>query len=194
MLLSRLSITKELDFNTPIDVIIDICDAHDITYQHEIQSSTKYNLHQIIEILISKIKNHKYISLDKITKNDFTTIATFVNPFVDWNIKDLTTAYEFLISFSNPHNFLSLNPSFEYGLQDPTNLKRLNSSVIFAACKYFNIKMTSTMPISECVSQLKHILENPKILSSSFKNLIENVSNDKMDIILKMYHHLKLEQ
>jgi hypothetical protein len=176
-LLSRLKITGTLDTSTPIDVILEIADVHNI----DTVNCTD------IQMLIDEINKEDVPTLEGvIKKEDYVKIAKFVNSDVDWNLQELQTAYNFLKSFENPKEFQDITPSFICEPQTMENLNSLNSSVVYAACRHFDIELNINDSIDDMCNELRIYLSNKEII-------LESIVNKLIDLEIPDLIKLKLQ-
>ena len=178
--LSRLCITGPIDDNTPLDVLLEIAEAHNL-------DCSELSGDDGISLLIDTINEEDVPTVRKnLTMKDYEDIAIFVNISTEWNIGDLTTAFKFLKSFRKPSEFLELRSDFQYGSQTKKNLNSINNSVVYGACKYFNIRLFQDTSQQEMVDTLRRFLSDKtpiidhishKLKSYSIEDLLKIIGN-----------------
>lgn len=177
--LNRLIVTGKLDQNTPLEIVLDIAEAHGIDYSF-------INDPQDIIKLIDEINKENTWKLAKVkTDIDYEKMALFLNPYVNlsWDRNQLETGYLFYKSFSNPKEFSKLTPDFKYGNQIPNDINLLNGCIVYAACKYFNIELEQTDSIDNIVLKLRNFL-------ASYEYILLSINNRLIDLDIKELLHV----
>jgi len=183
MKLSRLHITGKISLETPLDVILEIIECHDI-------NCTSIKSLQQLSNIIDEINQEKVSTVKKKKDiDDYGSIAIFVNPNVDWNISDLDVAYKFLKSFYSSNEYQFISPDFSYGLQTPENINSLNACVLYGACKFYDISINYNTTIEEMSDSLKTFLISPKLIINSISNKLLGFSCEEL---IRFRHSLEL--
>src|SRR5438552_2922163 len=95
-MLSRLLVTGNIDFDTPLCIISEIADAHGINYDINEFDNKKY-IKELIDIIYST--EIIFIKFPIEIINDWEYLARFINKSVLWQQNLLIKAYEYLSSF-----------------------------------------------------------------------------------------------
>ena len=170
MILSRLKITGELNFNTPKVVLDEIADVLCIKEKNPFRLILKIN----------KSGNKNKISEDyKNDVNSLRVIARYVNPKQkNWKRSLLLQAFDFLESFGSEHVERNIfeTPNFFYGSQTTDNPKSLNACVLYHLCQKYNIQTNYDLT-------LKDMAQNVKIYVSNIENSLK----------IELFNYLKYE-
>lgn len=188
LLLSRLSITGKITVDTPLDVVLEIADSHNIDYS-DLEGSVGLNT------LINEINSEDVPSVHKtLTIEDYQNIAIFVNSKINWTIGSLEVAYKFLKSFRKSEQFLNLRNDFPYGPQTPSNPRSINESVVYGACKYYGISLAQDTSEEEMVQKLRTFLSDPNSLIGCItKKLSEMKLEDIFNYLIVLNKPSKLK-
>lgn len=188
LLLSRLSITGKITVDTPLDVVLEIADSHNIDYS-DLEGSVGLNT------LINEINSEDVPSVHKtLTIEDYQNIAIFVNSKINWTIGSLEVAYKFLKSFRKSEQFLNLRNDFSYGPQTPSNPRSINESVVYGACKYYGISLAQGTSEEEMVRNLRTFLSDPNSLIGCItKKLSEMKLEDIFNYLIVLNKPSKLK-
>ena len=155
LVLSRLYITGSITINTPICVIIEILNAHGISFDMHYLSDhcSILDKSNYINDIITTI-NSNLIPVDEPYDMDsYRFIARFVNNTIQWPISTLLDAFKFLIHFyTNTPSPLYKN--FIVGQQTPDNPHALNACVLYKYCIYYGIQLTSNYTIDHMAMAL----------------------------------------
>lgn len=177
-LLSRLNITGKLDGDTPIDVILEIADAHNIDYS-SLKGPSGLN------ILIEQINSEDVPSVRKtLVMDDYYNIAIFVNSKIEWKSIPLEAAYKFLKSFNKKNRFLELRSDFTHGAQTTQCPTSVCNSIVYGACKYFGIPLARETLEEEMVQMLRDFLDSPESITQFIATKIIAL-NLSPDVLLK---------
>lgn len=157
--LSRKLITGNININTPIVVLEEICSAHGIDFAEEDITIDDY-IETIDDTEIVKVSmNNK--------RKTASYIVRFVNKDCDWNLNSLKQAFNFLIQFSNKltkEEIIGLIPSqLFFGQQTINNINSINYCICYKVCNLFGIKLNSKSTKSDlemAVRLLKYKEEN----------------------------------
>jgi hypothetical protein len=139
MLISRLSIVQNIDINTPIIVLKEIALCHNINCSFDKVDNI------FIENFIEQITNNPIGVINQpFTNEDWNVIAKYVNPNEIWNILDLERAYNHLKNWETSFYIPSY---FDYGMQTPRNIFKLNACVLYKICKNYNVPLHQNLTL-----------------------------------------------
>lgn len=148
LLLSRLSIVRVIDIETPICVLLEIIEAHHIKIIPAINMPV---LDQMVH-LIKAIADAPLVSINTVpTAVDFKRLAIFLNSRErEWTNGSISRAYNFLTKFSVPHGDLlsQLPPNWTVGPQTRKLNKNVNLCVLYAICRHYGITTSPIMSAS----------------------------------------------
>lgn len=185
-MLSRLLITGNISNGAPLCVLLEIADAHGISYDDEILDDPEF-----INILVYNIylesKNIPNIKYPITRLDDWKYLARFVNKHISWRQDKLIAAYEYLIKFMNDDNVLDKIPiNFTYGLQTSENLYSVNSCVLYKICRFHNINITSKTKMDQMYQAINYLRMDINVLISKSKLFIEKhaTSSDLINILI----------
>lgn len=171
--LSRLSITGEINFNTPLCVLLEIAGAHGIKYEDDNIKRTD------IPLLIDKIYKTDIpsVSSNK-TGKDWSYIARFVNKNINWSKSTLIEAYNFLISFCTEDDVLNKIPSkYNYGLQTMEDTHSINACILYKICKYHDLKLNTHISINQMAYAVNLLKEESTSILRRVNYYINNECN-----------------
>ena len=164
ILLSRLSITGFIDLNTPQVVIVEIAEAHGLSFHLKDLISVVDLSHLIYRINTTPCKTigMKYAN----DTNSLRLVAKFINPHTSqWSVKQLISAFQFLLLFYHDHSLPK--DDFTAGLQTPENPYTLNACVLYALCRHHGIQTTFQTRIQDMAMALR-LLQKSKIQAETF--------------------------
>lgn len=167
--LSRLNITGKVNKNTPLCVLVEICNAHGIKINNEYIHNEKY-IDKIIETI-----NEDDVPEIKMpySKADYPKIARFINESCKWDEASLIESFKFLTESSNKkvHDFLN-DIDFTisgFGSQTPEAKYNINKCLMYSILKKSNVDTFYNMSY--------------KVLLNSFLMLCFNNRTDYLDLI-----------
>jgi hypothetical protein len=185
--LTRLAITGRINKDTPLCVLMEICDAHGIKYNIEEKDKPNF-LHQML-ISIDKTKVPCISSSSTI--KELECIARFVNNYSTWKRDQLIKAYNFLIDFMNNDNPLDKVPSdFTYGLQTPENPKKINASILYRICVYNKLSVNTYTSIEQMALAVRMLREDVETIKQCAELFLQKEAkrNDFINIMLMSQH------
>ena len=170
-----LTLTGRVSINTPIDVLIEISNAHDINFDYKkLQQSEIYTNSLIDTINTTPVHSITY----PLHPLDIKDMAIFINKSCEWKLSQLNKAFSHLIGFFNQKSFSKIKPDFYFGLQTSNNPFTLNTCVIYTACHLFGLETKRNMS----GEKLSSILRGYLLLPQSFiKERIIHDLNQKVE-------------
>lgn len=169
--LSRLSITGDINADTPIVVIKEIIESHGLIYDQNYSERR-------INYLLNEIKAHP-ITINKLYQlPDYRLLARFINPNrkLRWSKSTLEAAHEFLCSTDH-----SLSKDFingYIGLQTPTHVKSYNSCLLYRFCRDNGITLNSNSTLEQMALALILLSCSKGQLISYLSHVITDNNND----------------
>lgn len=182
--LSRVGITGKVDSNTPLIVILEIAECHNLETDH---LKTNEDVLSLIERINEENVPRVFTTL---SLRDYLNISFFVNGNCEWPVEDLHKAFLYLKSFVNPSEFNSIEPDFSFGPQTPENIYSLNVCVVYAACRYFQIEMNYSSEEDYMVNSLRTCLTKSEIVINSIVTSLFNMDiKDILKIKTMIYNY-----
>ena len=181
--LSRKLITGDINMNTPVVVLEEICESHGIGFEDEDISVEDY-LDAIEDTEIYRVSfnnKHKSSSL----------IARFINKDCSWNMNSLKKAFNFLIKFCDEYskeeiiNLIPNDPTF--GQQTMDNIYSINYCVCYKICNLFGIELYS----SSTKDDLEMAIRLLKYKEESLRNYVYKM--DKSQLVNSIINFSKKE-
>lgn len=204
--LSRLLLTGYINENTPMCVIFEIADAHNIKYSKKnigdlnfiyyiIDSANNNTMPNVLNLNKKSDKITEFDSHEDIKNFNFNIfnleqlqlIARYVNRYTKWPKSSLIEAYKYLIEFSICDDPLPLIPeNFKVGLQTPENPKSVNACVLYKTCIFHGIHVTRQTTIEDMKTAIMLLRLSENELSDRIKSFIENEAKkeDMINIML----------
>ena len=179
--LSRLLITGDINENTPLCVLIEIAEAHGISYdQNDIEDEifAHYLIHAICKTTIISIKS-------PMNPEDLKYVARFVNKNTSWSKNKLMESYIFLKKFmegSSDTIKFEIPSDFKFGLQTPETPNSLNACVLCKICYNNKINLYRKTKIEQMANVVKLFHVDMKNLISKSVDFIEK-SADRIDLL-----------
>jgi hypothetical protein len=144
--LSRLLITGHVHEHVPMCVLMEIADAHGITYSNKDPEKPKFAHHLLASIHQTNIPTMSEAK----TLTEWQYVVRFINKYSPWPQSKLVVAYNFIIEFMNNGDPLSKIPAnFIYGLQTPDNPCNVNACVLYKTCVYHRLNTNSRTTIEQ---------------------------------------------
>lgn len=187
ILLSRLFITGHIHEHTPICVLIDIADAHGITYLKEDIDKPNFAQH-----ILAFIHNNKSVDLNQLKdRHEWECVARFVNRNAIWPRDKLVEAYNFLIGFTNNDNLLAKIPeNFDIGPQTPNNIHSINACILYKICTHYRLNVNSHTTINQMAFGIKMLREETESVIRRVKHFTEtNINRTNLINILMLAHN-----
>lgn len=137
-ILSWTEVTGRLEDNTPFCVAKEIAETFDLEVN---------NYHSLIK-KINELKGWEIETSKELNTRDYQTLAQFINPRVNWPIKELKIAYDWYLAWTKS----IIEHDSEYGRQTPSNPTSLNACMLFKLCKSWKIKVSRETTIKDMVT------------------------------------------
>lgn len=159
--LSRFDITGDVDNNTPVCVLIEMCDAHGINYDLGVSKRPNF-----AQGLIDSLYETNIHTVHDIKSNEsLRFVASFVNNKLNWPRSKLIEAYNFLIQFCNNEEPLHKIPlNFHYGLQTPEHPTSVNACVLYKICVAHRLHVTCRTTIEQLAYAVQMLREDSAAL------------------------------
>lgn len=172
--LSRKLITGNINENTPLIVLKEICDSHGIDFEEEEDISIDEYLDAIEDTEIYQVSlNNKHKSS--------SYVARFVNKNCLWNINTLYKAFDFLIGFSKEgtlEEMIKLIPNnLIFGQQDKDNIYSINYCICYKICILGGINLS----FDSSKEYLQNAVTLLKYNEMNLRNLV--LKMDKLDLV-----------
>lgn len=178
-MLSRLLITGNINYDTPLCIITEIADAHGINYNIEEFDNKQYIL-ELIDIINSDETVSINLPVESI--DDWEYLARFINKSESWSQNLLIDAYKYLLSFMKNDNLIDNIPeNFIVGVQTPKNIYSTNPCILYKICKNFNISITSKTTINQLYQAVYYIKSDKTLLINKCMSLVHKC--DKSSLI-----------
>jgi len=178
-----------VDSNTPLCVLLETADAYGITYQATDRDSTYF-----VSQLCDAISQTEIIDLptDLSNSQSLRIAARFVNKYAAWTMRQLTTAYNFLLEFNTSNDPLQIlrnhdMKEFAVGLQTPDKLCALNARVLYKICLYHNVHVNVHSTINHmCNAVILLQTDTSSLLRRTEVLLQSNLSRKELINILSL--------
>ncbi len=179
--LSILNITGKLDNDTPIFIILEIADSMGISYD---KGSNFLDV-------VSKINSTHPMSISKPYKEaDYVKMASFVNPYVDWDIGNLETSFKFLLNFKEgSRESILVTSDSKFGPQTPDNPNNISNIIIYTLCKFYELKFSKHTTEEDLLTILLDFLQSKERIKESILKKIEDLPPSTTDL-LKIYKYI----
>lgn len=166
--LSRLSITGNLDTETPWPVIHEVAVAHGVSIPLNVYSEEDddYDMN-VVEDLIREIErgeNDLPCVNFEVSQQNALSIARFVNPYIPWRPEELEEAFHYMLRFANV-----IPPTvneIEFGLQEANHIERLNSCMLLKLCQHYNISVNFYTTDSQMADVLRIVISHDRTIIS----------------------------
>ncbi len=147
--LSRLILTGPVDDTTPMSVLLEICDAHGISY--------RINSLPDIDQLVERINTTPVLQIEiPYQEPEYSAIARYVNNEYSWDPDSLIDSFEWIMSFGHLRNYSHrqdqdilrqiIGPNrIRYGLPQPNNTNAFNACILYACCNHCGIQTHNGM-------------------------------------------------
>ncbi len=182
MELSRLNITRDIDTNTPLIVLYDIAEAHDIIdNQYVLREDEEYTNIELIEKIYKTPIKKIELPYDE---QDFINIAKYINKNCEWTREILIKAFNFLQQFSNIQEY-KITEEFCYGSQTQNMPFNFNACIIYRLCKIYKIPMEVNTTINQMLVLLTLADANKNITRSIFyDHLMQHNNRDLINLYI----------
>lgn len=159
--LSRFHITGDVDTTTPVCVLIEMCDAHGVTYN--IANSKSPNFAQG---LVDTLYDTKIWTMAGVNDKDHLPYAArYVNSRVSWPLSKFIEAYNFLIQFTGNDDPLSYIPvNFHPGPQTIEHPTSVNACVLYKTCLFHRLHVTSHTTLEQMAFAVRMLREDSATL------------------------------
>lgn len=163
--ISLLDIAGEINEDTPLIVLEEICDAHDIDISYfNSQNVTRY----IINTPFS-------------TPEDQINASKLINKNVAWNQDDLANAFEFISLFYERPFYSSDNTDF--GLSTPTNMFCYNSSMCYRLLKEKKLTINKFCNFRELASAVLIAYGHPSYGRTIIYSFLSEMSSEDLSSV-----------
>lgn len=194
--LSRLLITEHINENTPICVLIEIADAHGITYdQKDIGNPNfSYHLMEAIHHTHVPVVGEQMLLPELKDKTEWRYVARFVNKHSQWPQSKLIEAYNFLIGFMDKEDPLNKIPlGFKFGSQTPENIKSINACVLYKICAGNRLNTHSRTTINQMAYAVRMLRESVESLIRRSRQFIDHDANriDLINVLMLSQHEIQ---
>jgi hypothetical protein len=173
-ILNRLQITGNIDEKTPLCVIKEILEAHNL-------SSTRLQdvKFEILQQEIQKLNSYRPLILQGRPEDNLRYIATFVNPNCkSWTKGSLLKAYEHLLGFSKENPVILSN--IQYSQKDRENIEGYNACMLYAICKHYSIDTSWKMTGNQMALLLQKLSFDSTKLKNGLIPLLESLTKSQL--------------
>lgn len=190
--LSRLSITGPVHERTPLCVLIEIADAHGVSYDTCDKNSPKF-----AHVIVERIRLTPIPTINQLTTlSEWQYLARFINRNTSkgWVQSDLMQAYNFLILFTNNEDPLNKIPeSFTYGSQTPDNCTSINACVLYKTCMQHRLNVGPRTTIKQMACAVRMLRTDVESLSRRVRLFTDKEANriDLVNILLLSNHEIE---
>jgi hypothetical protein len=162
--LSRFHITGDVDTNTPVCVLIEMCDSHGVIYDTATSKSPNFAQGLVDALYLYETKPYTITSITR--TEDLPYAARYVNSRVSWRRRSkFIEAYNFLIQFSGNDDPLTYIPvDFHCGPQTPEHPTSVNACVLYKTCHYHRLHVTSHTTMEQMAYAVRMLREDSATL------------------------------
>lgn len=174
--LNRLSITGTLDETTPICVVKEILQAHNLSTNKIDDKSITFSQ---LQNEINKLNSYRPITLYGDIKENIRYIAAFVNhECKTWSQRSLLKSYEHLLNF--PKDDPSILSNITYSQKDRDNTDGYNACMLYALCKRYNIETSWKTNPNQMADLLRKLSTDTTKLRMGLIPLIESLTKTQL--------------
>lgn len=189
--LSRLLITGHVYEHTPMCVLIEIADAHRISYEQKDFEGVNFANH-----LLASIHQTKVPILGEIKDPaEWRYVASFVNKHSQqWPLGKLTEAYNFLMQFIGNDDPLTKIPlNFVAGLQTPSNPTAVNACILYKTCIHHRLNVNARTTINQMANAVRMLRDDVESIVRRAKMFIERDAKrtELINILMLSPHEIK---
>jgi hypothetical protein len=175
-ILNRLQITGNLDEKTPLCVVKEILEAHNLSSVRLQEKDIKF---ETLQQEIQKLNSYRPLVLQGSTEDNLRYISTFVNPNCKtWTKGSLLKAYTHLLSF--PKENPSILSSIQYTQKDRDNIEGYNACMLYSICKNYSIDTNWKMTGNQMALLLQKLSFDSTKLRNGLIPLLESLTKSQL--------------
>ena len=182
--LSYLTIVGVIHEQTPLIVLLQIADAHGIDYD-KTTINEPFFVKEIVNAIYEAEKESRPVG-------NLAVLARFVNKDTKWNRSKLQQAYNFLQSFVNCIDPLSLlPPNYTIGLQTCEQPLNVNAMILYKICKAYQLNINFYTTFEQMATAVKMLRTDPASLIRRVQSWVTDAGHrDLVNILLLSTHEI----
>lgn len=175
-ILNRLQITGNLDEKTPLCVVKEILEAHNLSTVNLQSKDVKF---ETLQQEIQKLNSYRPLILQGSPEDNLRYIATFVNSSCkSWTKGSLLKAYEHLLTF--PKENPSILSNIQYNQKDRENVEGYNACMLYSICKHYSIDTNWKMNGNQMALLLQKLSFDSTKLRNGLIPLLESLTKSQL--------------
>lgn len=191
-ILTKLDLSGPIDENTPLVVLREIADAHDVPLYNE----KMFGMPFVVSELIKQIDliRHKFVFHNSLRDSEVPNIIVVINKFMVWNTPSLTRAYDFILKFhKNP--YLHDGRIF-YGEASPIRPISYSPCMLYRLLKLRNLNINIHASVRQMVNAVTIAYREPSTTRSIlYSEMIVQMDSDQLsDIYLRGIDSINLRR
>lgn len=175
-ILTRLRITGDLNEKTPLCVVKEILEAHNLSISRITDKDLKF---EVLQQEIQKLNSYRPLTLQGKPEDNLRYIATFVNPNCKtWTKNSLLKAFDHLLNF--PKENPSILSNIEFCQKDRDNIEGYNACMLYSLCKHYSIDTNWKMTENQMALLLQKLSFDSTKLRTNLVPLLESLTKSQL--------------